>query len=73
MIFRFKKLTDFVTSIEKRKKKIEISKSIRDNLQGKYDILDKFQNKILHWKSRIDRLLCRYMDDCKGPPYDGLV
>ena len=63
MIIRFKKIIDYITRLEKQKKKIEISKSEKTNLERKYNKLDRFSNIIAHWKSRIERQLRRYQED----------
>ena len=62
MVIRFKKTVDKVRKLEKRKK-IEISESEKSKLEKHYNRLDRFNNIINHWKSRIERLLTRYQEE----------
>ena len=62
MIIKFKKTVELVRRFEKRKKK-DVTISEKAKLEKHYNKLDRFNNIINHWKSRIERLLNCYQEE----------
>lgn len=61
MIIKFSKMVTAIKKLEKRKK-IEITRSENARLKRFMNKLDRFNNIINHWKSRIERIMNRYLE-----------